>query len=239
MGEVRVNRTYYPGTKARPKGCRSQVKAGGKVALLRSSSPGRIVVSRKEQSYAEENGWTLQDGTYWGRYRTAHGSWKGSVEQTWRGSLEFFIHNPPKELKEHSHWICFHHRGEGRYWVHFRTEPENLSAGILEVERILAEASELHKKTKKTTLVMPGPSPAMSPTFLETLDPPFKFKPGEFRYEPPKIRYLPLSESEIFERTTAILGSINPVSFSSEPGSHAKTKEHTPSYLRDSFPELY
>lgn len=140
MGEVHINRRYYPSAKTKNHGRPAQVKAKGKATLPRSSSPRYTVVRRKERSYAEENGWVLQSERYWGRYRTAHGSWRGSVKQTKRGNLKFSIYDPPKELKKHSHWVCFRHRGEGRYSVHFSTKPENLSAGILELERILVEA---------------------------------------------------------------------------------------------------
>lgn len=198
MGKVRVNRTYYAGARAHSHGSASRDGGAGRTTLLRSFFPHRTSVCRKEKPYAEEKGWTKKNGTYRGRYRTPYGSWEGSATTSWGGYFEFSIHNPPKELEKHRHWVCFQHQGEGRYAVHFRTEPENLSAGILEIERILNEALAHKRKTAKTaTRVTPTLLPAMPPpvpvsvhTDLPLLD--NLITKGEFHYEPPKRFEWPL-----------------------------------------------
>jgi len=185
MGKVHIHRTYYPGVRDGLQGSPARDGGAGGTTLVRRFFPSRTRVPRTEKPYAEERGWKRRNGTFRGRYRTACGSWEGSATPSWGGHLEFSIHNPPRELEEHSHWVCFRHRGEGRYAVHFSTEPENLSAGILEIERILTEAFAHKKKTAKTaTVVTPTSMPATAPVLSGS--PEYLFTRGEFHYELPK-----------------------------------------------------
>ena len=94
-----------------------------------------VQISRSAQTYAEEQGWR---STSWfgshlsGYYRTKFGSFRGKVRPS---SLpEFFIYNPPEELQNHSHWICFSYRGGGKYAVHFSIKPKDVDSGIQQIE---------------------------------------------------------------------------------------------------------
>jgi hypothetical protein len=103
----------------------------------------RITVSRSRQNYAKEQGWKDKSGGWFGSsqlegyYRTKFGSFKGQIKPD---SLAFYIFKPPKELKNHSHWACFSHRGGGKYSIHFSVRPNDIDSGILMVERILHES---------------------------------------------------------------------------------------------------
>lgn len=102
-----------------------------------------VVVQRREIPYWQERGW-LQDGRIFrGAYQTPYGSFVGYIEQERSGRLNFHLHNPPHQLRDHDHWTCFQHRGSDWYSVHMAKEPRDLSSGIMTIEKLITEAYEL------------------------------------------------------------------------------------------------
>jgi hypothetical protein len=89
--------------------------------------------------YWQERGWTRSGDTYTGEYQTAHGSFRGEIEDRGRGNIRFFLFDPPDALRSSSHWACFQPRGWGRYLVHMARRPADVASGILTIERLLAE----------------------------------------------------------------------------------------------------
>jgi len=109
-----------------------------------SRRPGsRILVKRTPRPYWEERGWRNEGGIYTGNYQTPSGSCPGYVTVSPSGRIEVFIHNPPSVLQRHPHWECFQHRKDGWYFVHPVWPVADVSAGILGVEKTIAEAYEL------------------------------------------------------------------------------------------------
>jgi hypothetical protein len=49
---------------------------------------------------------------------------------------------PSDEIRRHSHWVCFQHRGNDWYVVHMARMPKDVSSGILTIERLITEAYE-------------------------------------------------------------------------------------------------
>jgi len=84
--------------------------------------------------------WRKAEDRLLGQYRTPTGSWEGYVLYPDTRRPQFFIRNPPPELRQDPRWRCFHPKGEGVYLIHFSPTPTSTAAGILEIERILAEA---------------------------------------------------------------------------------------------------
>src|SRR5262245_33046195 len=76
------------------------------------------VIRRAERPYWQERGWVRQGNRYTGNYQTRYGSFKGTIDQMGTNSFQFFIFDPPPEMKRHSHWACFQARGGNGYQVH-------------------------------------------------------------------------------------------------------------------------
>ncbi len=109
-----------------------------------SRRPGsRIVVNRSPRPYWEERGWRHEGGIYQGNYQTPSGTCQGYVTVSPGGRVEVFIHNPPPALQRHPHWECFQRRNDGWFFVHPVKRVADVSAGILGVEKTIAEAHEL------------------------------------------------------------------------------------------------
>ena len=50
---------------------------------------------------------------------------------------------PSNEIRRHSHWVCFQHRGNDWYVVHMaKRMPKDVSSGIMTIERLITEAYE-------------------------------------------------------------------------------------------------
>jgi hypothetical protein len=106
-------------------------------------SGSRIVVNRIPHPYWEERGWRREGRAYTGTYQTLFGSWHGYVTVSPSGRVEVFIHNPPSVLERHPHWPCFNQRSDGWFFVHPVTRVADVSAGILAVEKTIAESYEI------------------------------------------------------------------------------------------------
>jgi len=108
--------------------------------LTSSRSGMRILVNRSRTPYWEERGWQKSGDSYVGSYQTPFGKWPGRVTESPSGRVEVFIQHPPKFLERHPHWLCFFKRDGGWFFVHPHTRVKDASAGILAVEKTLAEA---------------------------------------------------------------------------------------------------
>lgn len=108
--------------------------------VVRPAQRARVAIHPVDRPYWRYKHWKVRGNQLDGFYRTPLGSFEGHIKQFRSHRPEFFIVNPPRQLKSHAHWACFHSRGPNRYWIHFGSAPASPDAGILEVERVLAEA---------------------------------------------------------------------------------------------------
>lgn len=112
--------------------------------------PSRSQNRGRAKPYHEVRGWIRTGDLLTGYYEIQATPqsvmrWAGSIRVSPSGIAELFIHSPPSWLKQHPKWICFHARGQGRFWVHFYEEDAtNIDASILRLERILKEAYDAH-----------------------------------------------------------------------------------------------
>ena len=107
--------------------------------VVRGQSPS-IPVQRRQIPYWEERGWTRQGNTYAGNYQTPYGAVQGWIEQQRSGHIDFYLYNPSQEIRGHSHWTCFQHRGNDWYLVHMGKQAKDVSSGIMTIERLITEA---------------------------------------------------------------------------------------------------
>lgn len=108
--------------------------------VVRPPQASRIFVRPIDRPYWELKHWHFKGNDLVGFYRTPYGSYEGYIKHPNCLRPEFYIVDPPVELRAHPHWICFHHIGGNRYSIHFSPPPPNPDAGIVEVEKVLAEA---------------------------------------------------------------------------------------------------
>ena len=97
----------------------------------------RKVVRPSSLPYHLESGWRKDGRTYHGYYRCRLGAFKGEIEERFNGDYKFFIFDPPQQILNGSHKMCFTNNGGNRYHVHFGVNSENLEGGIMAVERLL------------------------------------------------------------------------------------------------------
>lgn len=109
--------------------------------MERSHAPAQVV-RRREIPYWQERGWKRDGDAYTGSYQTVHGAFQGYIEQHGASHIDFFLCNPSGEIRSHSHWVCFQHRGNDWYRVHMGRPPRDVSSGILTIERLITEAYE-------------------------------------------------------------------------------------------------
>ncbi|MEZ5359849.1 MAG: hypothetical protein R3F48_13600 [Candidatus Zixiibacteriota bacterium] len=87
-----------------------------------------------------QRGWHLKGQNYFGFYRTWYHTFEGKIRKRSLHCGDFFIREPPYELKNHPHWVCFHSKGNGWYEIHFDKAPKSLEEGIRCIEVVLIEA---------------------------------------------------------------------------------------------------
>ena len=109
--------------------------------MVRGQAPA-IAVQRRQIPYWQEHGWARQDGIYTGAYQTPYVAFRGWIEQHRSGNIDFFLYCPSEEIRSHSHWTCFQHRGNDWYLVHMGKPPKDVSSGIITIERLITEAYE-------------------------------------------------------------------------------------------------
>lgn len=107
--------------------------------VVRGHAPS-IPVLRREIPYWRERGWTREGNNYTGSYQTPHAVFQGWIEETLFGNFAFYLYNPSRQIRRHSHWICFTPRGDDWYLVHMARRPKDVSSGILTIERLITEA---------------------------------------------------------------------------------------------------
>jgi hypothetical protein len=101
-----------------------------------------IPVQRRQIPYWQERGWVRQGDTYNGSYQTPYAAFWGQIEQRRGGHIDFLLYQPSGEIRRHSHWVCFQHRGNDWYLVHMAKEPQDVGSGLLTIERLITEAYE-------------------------------------------------------------------------------------------------
>ena len=109
--------------------------------MVRGHGPA-IPVQRRQIPYWQERGWSRQGDTYTGNYQTQYAAFWGHIQEHRGGHIDFLLYNPSAEIKRHSHWTCFQHRGNDWYLVHMGRQPKDVSSGILTIERLITEAYE-------------------------------------------------------------------------------------------------
>lgn len=97
-------------------------------------------IRRREMPYWQERGWRQAGGMFTGAYQTPHGSFLGQIEDQGRNYFRFYIVDPPEALRRTSHWACFLPRGNNRYQVHMSRRPNDISSGIMTIERLITNA---------------------------------------------------------------------------------------------------
>jgi hypothetical protein len=110
--------------------------------VTRGQAPSTSV-ARRQIPYWRERGWTQSGNEYTGSYQTPFGAFQGWIEQERSGHINFYLYTPSRQIREHSHWTCFQHRGNDWYLIHMARQPRDVSSGIITIERLIAEAYEL------------------------------------------------------------------------------------------------
>jgi hypothetical protein len=101
-----------------------------------------VPVERRQIPYWQERGWTLENNEYTGTYQTPYAAFKGWIQEERSGRINLYIYSPSAEIRRHSHWTCFQHRGDHWYLVHMGRQPSDVSSGIMTIERLIKEAYE-------------------------------------------------------------------------------------------------
>ena len=109
--------------------------------VVRGRGP-TIPVQRRQIPYWQEHGWTRQRDMYSGSYQTPYSAFWGQIIEHRGGHIDFLLYNPSQQIREHSHWTCFQHRGNDWYLVHMAKQPRDVSSGVLTIERLITEAYE-------------------------------------------------------------------------------------------------
>jgi hypothetical protein len=109
--------------------------------VVRGQGPSTIV-QRRQIPYWEERNWTRQGNTYNGSYQTPYGAFWGQITEHRGGHIDFMLYAPSNEIRSHSHWVCFQHRGNDWYLVHMAKQPRDVGSGIITIERLITEAYE-------------------------------------------------------------------------------------------------
>jgi len=130
-----------PGQFTAPQTRITEIRTGPRaVQTATPQEEDRIVIRPIKRPYWEQKGWKPNGDRLIGFYETPMGLFQGYIED-WRSRRpQFYIIKPPRELRYHNHWACFREKGNNLFWVHFGETPTNPDAGILEIEKVLAEA---------------------------------------------------------------------------------------------------
>jgi len=109
--------------------------------MVRGHGPA-TVVQRREVPYWQQQGWNRQGDTYTGNYQTPYAAFAGQITEHRGGHIDFWLYMPSDQIRRHSHWTCFQHRGNDWYLVHMSRMPRDVSSGIITIERLITEAYE-------------------------------------------------------------------------------------------------
>ncbi len=109
--------------------------------VVRGQGPA-IAVERRQIPYWQERRWRRNGNVYEGSYQTPYAAFQGWIEQEQSGHINFYLYNPSQQIRGHSHWTCFQHRGNDWYLIHMARQPKDVGSGILTIERLITEAYE-------------------------------------------------------------------------------------------------
>ena len=98
------------------------------------------VVRRREIPYWQERGWVRSGNVYLGNYQTRYGAFAGLIEDRYGDNLNFYMFDPPQEVRAGSHWACFQPRGRKGFLVHMARRPADVGSGIMTIERLITES---------------------------------------------------------------------------------------------------
>ncbi|MBZ5606190.1 MAG: hypothetical protein LAO79_28190 [Acidobacteriia bacterium] len=101
-----------------------------------------VAVLRREIPYWQERGWRRAKNRYAGSYQTRYGAFEGWIEEDAFGRAKFYVYNPPQAVRHDAHWACFTPRGSDWFMVHMGKRPNDVSSGIMTIERLITEAHE-------------------------------------------------------------------------------------------------
>lgn len=106
-----------------------------------------IEVKPSQLPYWQEKGWTrsrdVLTTVYAGFFQSPRHRVPGKIEEN-AFSCKISVHSPPEHiLRHHPTWGCFHRRSNGWWEIHHHGCP-NASSAIVQVERTLHEAEDLH-----------------------------------------------------------------------------------------------
>ena len=101
-----------------------------------------LAIKRSEIPYWRQQGWNQVGRTYHGTYKTPYGSFIGRIEEAGPRNFRLYIFDPPTEIRKHAHWACFQTKGDRSFRIHMSRMPNDVSSGILAIERLLTEAFE-------------------------------------------------------------------------------------------------
>jgi hypothetical protein len=109
--------------------------------VVRGQGPA-IPVERRQIPYWQERSWRRNGNVYEGSYQTPYAAFQGWIEQEQSGHINFYLYSPSQQIRGHSHWTCFQHRGNDWYLIHMARQPKDVGSGILTIERLITEAYE-------------------------------------------------------------------------------------------------
>lgn len=124
------------GTRTAPASIRDMISR-----VVRGQAP-TTVIQRRQIPYWQEHGWTRRGNTYNGSYQSPYAAFWGEITEHRGGHIDFLLYNPSVEIRRHSHWVCFQHRGVDWYLVHMAKQPRDVSSGIITIERLITESYE-------------------------------------------------------------------------------------------------
>jgi hypothetical protein len=110
--------------------------------VVRGHAPS-VTVQRRQIPYWQEHGWTHNGDQYSGSYQTPYGAFQGWIQEHRSGQADFYVYNPSTQIRGHSHWTCFQHRGNDWYLIHMARRPKDVSSGIITIERLITEAYKI------------------------------------------------------------------------------------------------
>ena len=99
-----------------------------------------VPIERRQIPYWQERGWQRNGNRYAGSYQTPFGAFEGLIDQERSGHLSFFLYSPSELIRRHSHWTCFQDRSNDWYLIHMAKEPQDISSGIITIEKLITEA---------------------------------------------------------------------------------------------------
>src|SRR4051812_36072166 len=82
-------------------------------------------VARREIPYWQERGWKRAGNIYEGSYQTPYAAFQGWIEQERSGHIHYLLYDPSQQIRSHSHWTCFQHRGNDWYLIHMGRQPKD------------------------------------------------------------------------------------------------------------------